>query len=220
MPTPGTLRQLCGPVRSGGYVYALLYSTRIVQVGRTQDSRAEMARRRSTARSLGVHVDDWWFSEPMQQWAGGERQLAAACRGLGGREAGAGSYSGVDFTALCGQARDIRYDFAAGQRPYTWSPDQRMAVAARLRAEGVSLRDSAKRMLVHYSTVSRDLARWDRVKDGMPEEVTRLSAPVAQPIRCIAPAAAITTGGPASPGQANATAACNTATVIPLRRPA
>jgi hypothetical protein len=219
MPKPATLRQLGGLAESGGYVYALLYSTGVVQVGRARDARAMMAERRASARQMGVTVADWWVSEPMEQWVGGERQLAAACRDLGGTEAGGRSFSGVDFAALCTMAREIRYDYVVARRPYSWTPDQRMAIAARLRAEGLSLREAAARMLVHHTTVRRDLARWDRVRDEMPEEITRLSVPVAQP-RCIAPVGAAPNGDSGTAQFANATAARNTGNVIPLRRPA
>jgi len=37
-----------------------------------------------------------------------------------------------------------------------------MADAARLRAEGLTLRQIAARLAVHHQTVANDLARWDR----------------------------------------------------------
>jgi len=40
--------------------------------------------------------------------------------------------------------------------------DRRMADAARLRAEGLTLRQIAARLAVHHQTVANDLARWDR----------------------------------------------------------
>lgn len=89
--------------------------------------------------------------------------------------------------------------------------DRRMAVAARLRAEGRSLRESAKRMLVSHGTVRRDLARWDRVGGEMPSAIVRLSRAVTRP-RYITPSEDAST-------TANVTAPCNsTPNVIPLRR--
>ncbi len=181
MPKPRTLRQLGGACEAGGYAYALLYSTGVVQVGRTRDARAEVNARRGTARQLGIALEDWWVSEPVVEWVGGERHLSAACRDLGGREVGGGSFGGVDFAALCRKAADMRGTEAPAPRAVAWTPDERMAVAARYRAEGLTLRQSAERMLVSYGTVRRDLARWDQVKDQVPPRIARLSVPVTQP---------------------------------------
>lgn len=40
------------------------------------------------------------------------------------------------------------------------NPDRRMARAAELRAEGLSLRQIAERLVCSYQTVARDLERW------------------------------------------------------------
>lgn len=213
MPKPNTLRQLGGPCESGGYAYALLYSTGVVQVGRTRDARAEVNARRGTARQLGIALTDWWVSEPVVEWVGGERHLAAACRDLAEREIGAGSFGGVDFAALCRQAADMRGTEAPAPRAITWTPDERMAVAARYRAEGLTLRQSAGRMLVSYGTVRRDLVRWDRVRGQVPPRIARLSVPVTQPCYI----------GPrdGTPDEPDVTGARNNgADVIQLRRPA
>lgn len=213
MPRPRTLRQLGGPCQSGGYAYALLYSTGVVQVGRTRDARAEVNARRGTARQLGIALADWWMSTPMVEWIGGERQIAAACRELAGREIGGGSFAGVDFAALCSQADLIKSTEAPAPRAIAWTPDERMAVAARYRAEGLTLRQSAERMLVSYGTVRRDLARWDQVKGQMPARITRLSVPVTR-TRYIGPR-------DSSPDVPDVTGTRNTApNVIQLRRPA
>jgi hypothetical protein len=181
MPKPRTLRQLGGPCQSGGYAYALLYSTGVVQVGRTRDARAEVNARRGTARQLGITLTDWWVSEPVVEWVGGERHLAAAAREIGAREIGGGSFGGVDFAALCERAADMRGTEAPAPRAIAWTPDERMAVAVRYRAEGLTLRQSAERMLVSYGTVRRDLVRWDQVSHLMPVRIARLSVPVTQP---------------------------------------
>lgn len=41
------------------------------------------------------------------------------------------------------------------------NPDRRMTAAARLRAEGLSLRQIAAELACSHDTVWRDLARWD-----------------------------------------------------------
>jgi hypothetical protein len=213
MPKPRTLRQLGGACESGGYAYALLYSTGVVQVGRTRDARAEVNARRGTARQLGIALTDWWVSEPVVEWVGGERHLAAVCRELDGREIGGGSFGDVEFAALCQRAADMRGTEAPAPRANAWTPDERMAVAARYRAEGLTLRQSAGRMLVSYGTVRRDLARWDRVSGQMPARIARLSVPVTQP-RYIGPR----DGADDSP---DVTDVRNTGpNVIQLRRPA
>ena len=56
-------------------------------------------------------------------------------------------------------------------------PDRRMAVAVRLRAEGLSLRQIAARQYVHHQTVARDLARWETEHHRMPLSIIRLSLP-------------------------------------------
>lgn len=214
MPTPRTLRQLGGLAENGGYFYALLYSTGVVQVGRAQDARAGIAERRATARQLGVAVADWWVSEPVEEWTGAERQLAAACRDLGGKEVGAGSFRGVDFGALCATAQEIKAEPAVARRVPAWTQDERMAVAARLRAEGRTLRESAGLMLVSHGTVRRDLIRWDKVRDQLPEDIVSLSVPVTPQPCYIAPSITPAT-------EPDVTAACNeSAIIIPLRRPA
>lgn len=84
--------------------------------------------------------------------------------------------------------------------------DRRMAVAVRLTTEGLSLREAAARLSVSYMTVSRDLARWERVRDQMPLTIVRLSQP------------AVTSD---APGATDVTGACDSgANVIPLRRSA
>lgn len=59
--------------------------------------------------------------------------------------------------------------------------DRRMAIAARLRAEGLSLRQIATRQHVSYQTVARDLARWDQEGSSMPPAIIRLSRPAVTP---------------------------------------
>jgi Homeodomain-like domain-containing protein len=82
--------------------------------------------------------------------------------------------------------------------------DRRMAVAVRLTAEGLSLREVAARLSVSYMTVARDLARWEQVRASMPLAIIRLSRP------------AVTNR---APGAADVTAPCDTpANVTPLRR--
>ena len=54
---------------------------------------------------------------------------------------------------------------------------RRMAVVARLHAEGLSLRQIGKRLSVSYQTVARDLGAWDRKKAEMPPAILRLSRP-------------------------------------------
>lgn len=212
MPKPRTLRQLGGPCQSGGYAYALLYSTGVVQVGRTRDARAEVNSRRGTARQLGIALSDWWVSEPVVEWVGGQRHLAAACRDLADREIGNGSFGGVDFAALCERAARLSLTVADAPLRVEWTPDERMAVAARYRGEGLTLRQSAERMLVSYGTVRRDLIRWDRVKAGMPSRIARIATPVTQP-RYIGPCDDADT--PDVAGARN-----SAPNVIQLRRPA
>jgi hypothetical protein len=59
--------------------------------------------------------------------------------------------------------------------------DRRMAVAVRLTAEGLSLRQAAARLSVSYQTIARDLARWDREGRAMPPAIVRLSRPAVTP---------------------------------------
>lgn len=81
-----------------------------------------------------------------------------------------------------------------------------MAVAARLRGEGMSLRQIAARQSVSYQTVANDLARWDREHSAMPAEIIRLSRPGVKNV---------------TPGATDLTPGFDTGTnVIPLRRPA
>ena len=46
------------------------------------------------------------------------------------------------------------------RRKHPRNPGRRMEAAARLRAEGLSLRQIAERLAVSHDTVWRDLARW------------------------------------------------------------
>ena len=83
---------------------------------------------------------------------------------------------------------------------------RRMAVAARLTAEGLSLREAAAQLSVSYMTVARDLQRWEQERANMPLAIIRLSQPAVTPI---------------APGATNVTVACDSgANVIPLRRSA
>jgi hypothetical protein len=59
--------------------------------------------------------------------------------------------------------------------------DRRMAVAARLTAEGLSLREVAARLTVSHMTVTRDLDRWDRERPSMPLAIIRLAQPAVTP---------------------------------------
>ncbi len=62
------------------------------------------------------------------------------------------------------------------KRPRPWrNKDKRMALAARMRAEGKSLREIGKLLVVHWETVRRDLARWDAQQGDMPANVISLS---------------------------------------------
>lgn len=75
-----------------------------------------------------------------------------------------------------------------------------MMRAARLRGEGLSLRQIAAQLEVHHSTVAADLAKWD-------EERAKVSD---LPVGKNAPRGAESDGGSDSPDAA----------VLPLRRPA
>ena len=84
--------------------------------------------------------------------------------------------------------------------------DRRMAVAVRLTAEGLSLRQIAARLSVSYMTVARDLERWEHERPNMPLAIIRLSQSAVTPV---------------APGATNVTGACDSDTnVIPLRRSA
>jgi DNA invertase Pin-like site-specific DNA recombinase len=48
------------------------------------------------------------------------------------------------------------------RKPGRVNPDRRMARAVELRAEGLSLRQTAERLSCSHQTVPRDLARWER----------------------------------------------------------
>lgn len=96
------------------------------------------------------------------------------------------------------------------QRKNTMDKDRRMAVAVRLTAEGLSLREVAARLSVSHMTVTRDLARWDSEGSAMPLAIIRLSKPAVTPA-C----------NKTAPGGEEVTAECDsTAAVIPLRRSA
>lgn len=56
-----------------------------------------------------------------------------------------------------------------------------MAVAVRLTAEGLSLREVAGRLSVSHMTVTRDLGRWERERSAMPLMIIRLSQPAVTP---------------------------------------
>jgi DNA-binding CsgD family transcriptional regulator len=58
--------------------------------------------------------------------------------------------------------------------------DKRMADAARLRAEGKSLREIGRELGVSYQTVSNDLARWDAHLAATPANVISLSRKVSK----------------------------------------
>jgi IS30 family transposase len=48
------------------------------------------------------------------------------------------------------------------KRKHLRNPDRRMAAVARLRSQGLSLRQIGERMACSYMTVKRDLDRWER----------------------------------------------------------
>jgi lambda repressor-like predicted transcriptional regulator len=84
--------------------------------------------------------------------------------------------------------------------------DRRMAVAVRLHAEGLTLRQIAARQSVSYQTVANDLARWDREHAAMPAAIIRLSKPTVKNV---------------TPGATDLTPGFDShANVIPLRRSA
>lgn len=180
-----SLYELPGYAERGGYVYALLYSTGIVEVGRTDNARQRATERRRTARAYGCELADWWASVPHEEWIANERAMTETCLILGGKRTAQGSYSGVDFAMLTGKAFDLPYTsttpWASGRRERRReSPgdrDKRMAVAVRLKAQGMGVREIARRQSVSHTTIQNDLARWERVRDGMPLEILRLSRP-------------------------------------------
>lgn len=63
------------------------------------------------------------------------------------------------------------------RRKNTMDKGRRMAVAVRLTAEGLSLREVAARMSVSHQTVANDLARWERERADAPLALIRLSKP-------------------------------------------
>lgn len=63
------------------------------------------------------------------------------------------------------------------RRKLTLDKDRRMAVAVRLTAEGLSLREIAARLSVSHQTVANDLGRWERERSSMPLMIVRLSKP-------------------------------------------
>lgn len=83
-------------------------------------------------------------------------------------------------------------------------PDRRMAVAVRLSAEGLSLRQVAAHLYVSHQTVANDLARWEHARSAMPLKIVRLSKPTVKNM---------------PPGGTNLTPRVDSgADVIPLRR--
>lgn len=179
-----SLYELPGYAERGGYVYALLYSTGIVQVGRTADARSEVSERRRTARALGIDLAGWWVSKAHAEWIASERQLSEAAR-TAGRRTGTGCYAGIDFASLTETAEAMEITSTGAwafsrryrRREAPGSRDRRMAVAVRQRAEGMSVREIARRESVSHTTIQNDLARWERVKDSMPLEILRLTRP-------------------------------------------
>lgn len=176
-----TLDELSGLAERGGYVYALLFGTGVVRVGRAEDARGEVTALRKDARAFGTDLADWWVSGPHAEWVANERALIESCRTLGGRRTGPGCFAGVDFGLLTGKAHDLLFTKtdSAGPRHRRRSeyedPDKRMAVAVRYRSQGMSVREIAALRSVSHTTVIRDLDRWERVRDQMPLEIIRLS---------------------------------------------
>jgi len=74
----------------------------------------------------------------------------------------------------------------------------RMLLAARYRADGLSLRQIAERLEVHHETVRRDLSAWDA------EQAKVSHLPVAK----------------TPPGGGNATPECDSGTVVQFRKQA
>lgn len=63
------------------------------------------------------------------------------------------------------------------KRKHARNPDKRMAAAARLRAQGMSLRQIGSELACDASTVLRDLRRWDQEHPNVTQIV--LQKPVA-----------------------------------------
>lgn len=63
------------------------------------------------------------------------------------------------------------------RRKLTLDKDRRMAVAVRLTAEGLSLREVSARLSVSHQTVANDLARWETARAAVPLMIVRLSKP-------------------------------------------
>ena len=180
-----SLYELPGAAGQGGYVYAVLYSTGVVRVGRTVNARAELTAIRKDARASGIDLADWWASVPHEEWIRNEGWLNETCRAVATGRTGPQCYSGVDFTLLTGKAHDLpctSTEKYAGSRRYRtregqYERDQRMAVAVRRKAEGMTLRKIAETQGVSHTTIRTDIERWERVKDQMPLEIIRLARP-------------------------------------------
>jgi hypothetical protein len=193
--TRRSLYELPGYAERGGYVYALLFTTEVVEVGRTADARAEVTARRKTARALGVDLADWWVSVPHAEWIVNERALAETARALGGRRTGSGCYAGANFEVLTGKAHDLPVTstaaYAYGRRRQSRTTaqerDKRMAITAGYRAGGLTVREIAAQLAVSHTTVENDLARWGQVRDSVPPEIARLSRPVGKSTRQTSP---------------------------------
>lgn len=203
------LHVLPGKAESGGYVFALMYGTAVVHVGRTTDARAEVGTRRNAARSFGTSLADWWVSAPHEEWGGNERALNAACRDLGGTRVGSGCWSGIDFDQLAVTAERLPTTMTELAGGGSWRPprlgrDERTKAAVQHRADGLNARESAVLLRVSHTTVLRDLRQWDR------DTVTAL--PLGTSPRNIAPGGDI-------PDDLNVPSACSS-TVIEFRRPA
>lgn len=63
------------------------------------------------------------------------------------------------------------------KRKHARNPDRRMAAVARLRAQGLSLRQIAQQAAVGKSTVARDLARWDQEHPNVTPLVSQKPVP-------------------------------------------
>ena len=53
------------------------------------------------------------------------------------------------------------------RKPKRIDPDKRMIRAVELRAEGLSLRQIAERLLCSYQTAANDIARWQREHENV-----------------------------------------------------
>lgn len=179
-----SLYELPGYAERGGYVYALLYSTGIVRVGRTADARAEVTGRRKAARALGIDLAGWWVSKAHAEWIASERQLSEHAR-TEGKRTGDGCYAGIDFASLAKTAEAMESTSTAGwafsrrfrHRESPGDRNKRMATAVRQQAEGMSVREIARRQSVSHTTIQNDLSRWERVRGQMPLEILRLARP-------------------------------------------